>query len=89
MRSLILILFISASVVLASPTVEQTVLGGVSDSYSDFASGLLGNIAKGVEHTVHNVLGNKKVPKHAVNRWINSGKEYIEQNGLTCTFLEA
>lgn len=90
MRPTLLLPLITASLVLAKPASElQAVLGDIS-AYTDAAyGGLLGTIAKGVNHVVQDLEKALFAESENVEKWLDAfGRENIRQNGLTCKLLE-
>lgn len=90
MRLTALLPLISASLVLAKPASElQTVLGDISAYTNAAYGGLLGTIAKGVNHVVQDVEKAIFAETENVEKWIDAfGRENIRQDGLTCELLD-
>ncbi len=63
---------LAATAVLAVPTSDQVILNG------------LGSAANEWKDVAHEIL---REGKQRVTKWVDGGKEFVEQHGLTCEYL--
>lgn len=84
MKVLSILLLFAFPAALAVPTSEQTVLDGV-EAIAGAIGGPLVEIGGSLKHVLDDVFG----AKGTVSKWIDDGKEFVKQNGLTCecTFI--
>jgi len=80
MKVLTLLPFFLPAVFAAPAGEEQTILSNIV-GYSDLTGGIFSEFVKGVEYIIH---GAEKVVEKKVEKWVESGKEFVKQNGLVC-----
>lgn len=86
MRALAILPLISLPLVQGIPASEfQTVLNEIGD-ISDFTGGLFGGIAKGIGSAAKQAEKIFHGGQEKVEKWVEKGKEFVKQNGLTCTY---
>jgi hypothetical protein len=76
MRGLALLPLLALSAAAVPANELQAILGELG-GYTDLSNNILGGIAKGVERVAHKA-------EETVEQWLDSGREFVKQNGLTC-----
>ena len=79
MRACVVLLLLALPAALAGPTSEQTVLAGV-ETIANAVGDPSVDIAGSLKHVLDGVLG----VKESVTKWMDDGKQLVEQNGLVC-----